>query len=190
MKTKNYPRDEDRTLTGKILVASPSMSSESYFFQSVIYMLKNTETGSIGVMVNCPIAELKETLLFDHKAGAKPLNLGQAYIGGPMARDVGCLLCLDQYNGVDSTQLIKIGGDQVLKRLIEDNKTAKQIMLILGHCAWKGGQLEEEIKTGSWMVFPMDHKIIFNNNNKEKWIKCLNSLKINLAYYVDSNGTG
>ena len=190
MKTGNCLRGIEGTLAGKMLVASPFVPDHSYFFQAVIYMLKNTETGSLGVIINHPMEELKEMFLLGSKIGVKPLSLGQAYIGGFIGRDIGCLLCLEQYNGIDSTQFIKIGGDQALKNIIQNHDAVKQTMLILGHCGWKSGQLEEEIKHGLWIVLPIDQTIIFKSDNKDKWIKCINSLKIDLACYVSNVGNG
>lgn len=180
----------ENSLTGQMLVASPSINSRSYFFKAVIYILKDSDVGSVGVIVNHPIEDIKDTFVVSRNHKLDVINLGKAYAGGPIGIDVACLLYLDQYNGIDSTKFVQIGGEDILKKIMEDNKNAKQKMLVLGHCAWGAGQLEEEIRNGSWMVMPVDKKIIFSNDSKDKWIKCINSLKINLACYVYGIGNG
>ncbi len=181
--------DVDGGLTGKLLVASPAMDPGAYFFRSVIYVLESSDNGSVGIIINNPLDKLKEVLLVALEGISTPLKLSQAYVGGPIEVGRGHILYLDQYNGSDNTRCVRLGSDvNILKGPARAGRN--QGMLVLGHCGWDGGQLEEEIKHGYWIVLPPNKKIIFGNRDKDKWDKCISTLKIDLACYIDTVGNG
>jgi putative transcriptional regulator len=181
--------DVDGDLTGKLLVASPAMDSRAYFFRSVIYVLESSEHGSVGIVINNPLDKLKEALLVSLEGASAPLKLSQAYVGGPVEMERGHILYLDQYNGSDNTHCVKLGSDiKILKNVTRCGRN--QGMLVLGHCGWDGGQLEEEIKHGYWIVLPPNKKIIFGNKDQDKWDRCISTLKIDLTCYIDTVGNG
>lgn len=185
------PQDEnqDGNLTGKLLIASPSLHPHSYFSKKVIYLLQHSDSGSIGVIVNNPL-EIKSVFITTEDNPPKSIDLGQAYSGGPISSQTGYILYLDESNGVDNTECIKLGiNHSALQSVTQVGSVEeKQSLLVLGHCLWDSGQLENEIKEGAWIVLPSDRRIIFRSNNEDKWANCINSLKINTACYVDNVG--
>jgi putative transcriptional regulator len=51
---------------------------------------------------------------------------------------------------------------------------------MLGYAGWAPGQLEAELKGGSWFVIPGDKALIFGKDADKKWQQALDQRKIPL----------
>ncbi len=49
---------------------------------------------------------------------------------------------------------------------------------IIGYAGWGAGQLEEEIRQGTWIELPLDHDILFNTSWQDMWTKSIGGLGI------------
>ena len=73
-----------------------------------------------------------------------------------------------RYTGIDLSQ----------KSLdIAKNNGPKEYIALLGIATWNPGQLDSEIKEGSWRKISSSYSLIFDNNS-EKWGRLLNSKDI------------
>ena len=84
-------------LTGKVLIASPSTDQDSYFFKTVIYILRNLQEESVGLIINHPLPKIKNNFIVKHEGKTVPLNIEKAYSGGPLEAEKGFLLHIDKY---------------------------------------------------------------------------------------------
>jgi putative transcriptional regulator len=177
-------------LEGKILVASPALSAHSYFSRTVIYILRHSTEGAVGLIINQPLPKLGGSLLVKHEGETIPLKFTRAYAGGPVDMDKGFVLHLDKTIQFGSEPLIKLSFDvSLLKAVAKGTSAAKNSMFLFGYCGWSAGQLEEEIRNDDWLVANPDKKIIFEMANHTKWSAYLNTLSINPTHYVDCAGT-
>lgn len=145
---------------GCLLVADPLLMCDT-FWQSVIVVLEHGADGTIGLVLNRPYGATMGAL-----AGKEEGPMGEigrcfkesvVYMGGPVAPD-GLLLL----HGVDgckgSRQVapgIYCGGELDLKRRLQAGEVdgaATSVRWCLGHAGWEAGQLEQEIREGSWTL--------------------------------------
>ncbi|KGN34820.1 hypothetical protein N802_01870 [Knoellia sinensis KCTC 19936] len=149
----------DRT-TGRLLVSTPKLD-DGIFHRSVILMLQHDESGAQGVVLNKPLgADVDSVLPGWGEHISTPQTLFQ---GGPVQLD-------------SALGLITVPGDDDpppgSQRLfgavaIVDLDTppllvmpeAGGLRIFAGYAGWSSGQLEDEVRRGSWFVvdsFPED----------------------------------
>lgn len=181
---------EFEDLTGKILIATPGVNPQSYFAKTVIYIVKHkVEEGTIGLIVNQPVtqnnlnASLENLAFTGFKINDININDLETYIGGPVESDKGFLLHTDPSIEQEPNSIYLSSNVKLLKNMAS-GKGPKNSMFLFGYCGWNYGQLEEEIRNNEWLVLEENKKIIFETNNKDKWIKALEQLRINPVQYV------
>lgn len=157
---------------GNILLAEPFMM-DSNFIQAAILLADYHSTGSVGFILNKPINMMVNDLLANF-----PKIESDVYFGGPVATDtihylhnVGDLL--------DGSKLVSNGvywgGDfDKLKFLIKSELILPhQIRFYVGYSGWSQGQLEEELKSGSWVVSGGDPNYVFKSPSHGLWKKVM-----------------
>ena len=58
--------------------------------------------------------------------------------------------------------------------------------MMLGYSGWGVGQLESEMKEGSWIPVDLDYDLVFETPVEARWDAALASLGIDPARVVDS----
>ena len=58
--------------------------------------------------------------------------------------------------------------------------------MMLGYSGWGAGQLESEMKVGSWIPVDLDYSLIFETPIDERWKAALATLGIDPARVIDS----
>ena len=160
--------------SGDILIAEPFMM-DSNFKRSVICITDHTsEEGTVGFILNKRMNIKLDELVPDIKTEEK----FSVYFGGPVATDtihyihnVGELL----ENSIKVSRGIYWGGDfEKLKFLINQELIKpKNIRFYLGYSGWSAGQLEEELKTGSWVKSEVDPNYVFKSISSMLWKQTL-----------------
>ncbi|NNF36138.1 MAG: YqgE/AlgH family protein [Saprospiraceae bacterium] len=159
--------------TGDVLLAEPFML-DPHFKRGVVLLCDHTEEeGSVGFILNKPISSKVNELINDF-----PDFDAHIYYGGPVATDtihyihnVGDLL-------EESTEIISgvyWGGNfEKLKFLISSELILPEnIRFYVGYSGWSAGQLEEELKTGSWVISDMHPNYAFKTKAKSLWKKVM-----------------
>lgn len=171
-------------LTGKFLIASPSVTEESYFSRSIIYIVRHDETGAMGVVVNSPLLTLDGKVSVSASEDSEEeitLDSVNTYSGGPVDVEKGFILRLKKEPGL-KTEVINITSNILdLKNISKKNN--KKNMLLFGYCGWDEGQLEEELQEEHWIISPADKYILFSTKDEDKWDKALEQLYIDPAKY-------
>jgi putative transcriptional regulator len=158
--------------SGQILLAEPFMQ-DPYFRRGVILLCEHNAHGSLGFILNKSIDMGLNELMSDFP----PIN-SEVFYGGPVQTDtlhyvhnVGDLLD-------DSVQVadgIWWGGDfEKLKFLIQSELILpRNIRFFVGYSGWSGGQLEEELETGSWVVADANTNYIFKAPYQRLWSQAM-----------------
>jgi putative transcriptional regulator len=168
-------------LTGRLLISSPLMDTQSYFHKSVIYVIQHNEQGAIGVLVNHPVMQANMAFYVksanDSEQELLNLDAIDTYIGGPIDIEKALILhSNDQEKGDNNISLSY--NVQVLQDIIRGHGP-KMSLLALGYCSWTKDQLEQEIKDNYWFVLPANNKVVFEVDSQDKWVAALESLNIN-----------
>ena len=176
--------DGERFLTGQLLVATPEMT-DPRFAESVIYMVKHDAGGAMGLIINKPIAKgLIDDLLKSSGREAKGSQQNIViHYGGPVGPRQGFLLHSDDQL-IDGTMKVGNGiamtADVMMLEALASGKGPRQSLFMLGYAGWAPGQLEMELKTGSWFTVPGDKALIFGADADKKWRQAMDKRQIPL----------
>ncbi len=162
---------------GIFLVATPGLKDPN-FRQTVVLLCEHGPEGALGVVVNRPTAmHLSEVL------PQVPILEGQRhrlFSGGPVQPTAVLLLYRlseepsDKHHVFDG---VYMGGDlTVVERLLTTPTGGEAIRAYMGYSGWGPGQLENEMKTGSWITLPADHSVVFEKDPLHIWPDILRSL--------------
>lgn len=172
-------------LEGQILIAMPNMPDPK-FEQAVLFLCAHSERGAMGLVLNklvnnITFMDLLRQLSIRTKARGIPGIPVQ--FGGPVETGRGFVLHSPEYSAGDATA--KVGPNvgltatvDVLKAMAE-GQGPREKMLALGYAGWGAGQLEVEIKKGSWLTCPPDDYLLFGPNLQGKWEYSIQKLGFN-----------
>lgn len=171
---------------GIFLVAAPQLRDPN-FRQTVVLLCEHGDEGALGVVVNRPTAmSISEAL------PQVPIIEGAShvlYAGGPVQTNhVMLLYRVDQFpeNSHHVFDGVCLGGDMgVVERILTGQTTKDSFRAYLGYSGWGPGQLESEMKTGSWITLPADSKIVFEKDPAQVWQEILLSLGDAYKHYAD-----
>lgn len=181
-------------LTGKILIASPFAMEGNVFHKSLIYVIKHTNEGSVGLIFNHPINNAPANSLFkkiDSKINTGDLNL-DIHLGGPVEVERGFFLHTSEYNknllfNPAQSDLAVSSNAQILQD-IADGTGPQNSIFIIGYTGWSAGQIEFELEHNLWLISEPNHDLIFLESPEDKWSKALATLGISSTNdFVDMN---
>jgi len=176
--------ERERYLAGQLLVATPDMR-DPRFVETVIYMVKHSADGAMGIVINRPLAKgAIEDLLKGIGAESKGAK-GEILIhyGGPVSPEAGFILHSDDVLFETSTRVkdgIAMTSDPKLIEALARGKGPRQSLLAIGYAGWASGQLEEELKANAWFVVSGDKAFIFSKDADKKWHQAIDKRQIPL----------
>lgn len=136
---------------GQLLIAEPSIIGDLSFNRSVILLADHNQDGSVGFIINKPLKYTINDLVPDVEANFKIYN------GGPVEQDN--LYFIHNIpdlipNSVEISSGIFWGGDfELTRNLINSGEIKKDnIRFFLGYTGWEAQQLENEMKSNSWIL--------------------------------------
>lgn len=158
-----------QSLQGKLLVASPHLG-DGNFFRSVVLLVKHDEEGAFGLILNRPLnstlgevweaiqheaGELSEPTLADLPHGEQPL-----YVGGPVEGPLVMLHSVKKYSEAQVMTGIHFAAHRHhIRKIITHTK--KPFRVFSGYAGWSGGQLEDELQAGGWLISEASKELIF-----------------------------
>ena len=172
------------------LIALPQLAND-FFTHAVILIVRHDTEGAEGVLVN--------RILFDEEEGpalmrAEIKDLEGKLVsefneplleGGPVKDESIGVLHNSFEVGQNSTSLgqgLFLTTDPALfQTLLEDDSPTLKRRFFLGRCGWAAGQLDAELRTGTWFPTPVDASLIFLPLSEDKvfwgddlWTRALN----------------
>lgn len=148
---------EERSLQGRLLVATPGLL-DANFFRSVVLLVEHNEQGAAGVVLNRPSdTELRAGPLegLSSLAAEPPL----VFVGGPVSPEGAVCLARSAPGAPSPDWQPVVGGLGVLDltRDLEDVRSGvDRLRVFAGYAGWGAGQLEAELQEGSWYVVEAD----------------------------------
>lgn len=159
---------------GQVLLAEPFML-DPYFRRAVVLLCEHHEEGSIGFILNKSIDMTVNELVAEF-----PVFEAEVFYGGPVQTDtlhyvhnIGELL--DE--SVKVSPGVWWGGDfEQLKFLIKSGLLEPHnIRFFVGYAGWSGGQLDEEMRGGSWVSAEMDANYLFKTRPQKLWSQVMHN---------------
>ena len=159
---------------GHLLIAEPFLEGDC-FSRSVIFVVEHDQEGSVGFILNKPLAwDISELV-----GGLSSVHI-PIYLGGPVEKDQ--LYYLHRYPTLTGAQPIAhsiYGGGEFeeLKQLLRAGKIhSDEIRFFLGYSGWGKGQLDRELEENSWMVGEITQKQFFELPNPRIWESSMKAL--------------
>jgi putative transcriptional regulator len=133
-----------------IYIKSTAALNGSFFEDTTILLVEHNEEGSTGFVTNKSFEKsLNELVEFNH---ANPFPLMD---GGPVDR-AHLFVLHKRPDLIDGGKRLPnglyLGGhmDQVIEAINSGGANQEEIQLFIGYCGWDVGELEAEVKEGSW----------------------------------------
>ncbi len=154
---------------GVFLIAAPSLRDPN-FRQTVVLLCEHGPEGALGVVVNRPTAmsvseALPQVPVLEgqrHRLNRLPDNSHHVFDG----------VCL--------------GGDmELVDRILTESQGREAFRAYVGYSGWGPGQLENEMKTGSWITIPADPNIVFDKDPLRIWPDIVSALGEEYRHYAD-----
>ena len=161
--------------SGTILISEPSMH-DFYFARSVVLLAEHNTEGSFGIILNKPV-----NLKFNEIIKDFPEFNGPLYLGGPVStknlffiHSKGDLIEHSQPLGED----MYWGGNIEDVKMLLDSKIldSNSIRFFVGYSGWSDEQLNNELKTDSWIVANPNLKAYLKTKPEAMWKKALKEL--------------
>jgi putative transcriptional regulator len=169
---------------GELLVATDEMK-DPRFVESVIYLVKDDAEGTLGLVINRPLAKGPiDDLLKGMDASPKGSKLEiTVHYGGPVSSRQGFLLHTDDVT-LDSSIRVKGGiamtADVQMIAAIAAGKGPQRYLFALGYAGWAPGQLKVEMERKSWFTVRADKALIFGADPENKWQRASDKRQIPL----------
>ncbi len=161
-----------QSYVGHLLVAAPPLI-DPHFWRTVVLMIQHDEDATAGVVLNRPTLERVE----DHLDAWTRLvpEPGLVHYGGPVEPQVAIAIVSGDEGEPTGLPGVSLGD------LSEEGvPSGGQARIYAGYSGWGEGQLEAEIREGSWYVVPASPSDPFDPH-EEQWARVLRRQRGHLA---------
>jgi putative transcriptional regulator len=185
------------SLKGYFLI-SESQMADPHFFRSIVLIVEHNADGAFGLVVNHRSAlHLSDVLPRADSNRAKSTPL---YAGGPVQQDYLLVVHSPTWQEESPTasepvpgiffepsfrQVEQFFNDEFWNSVPEDDKP--KIHLFLGYSGWAPGQLEAELKSGTWMILPASPALVFHPEPDSGWKDALKKKGGIYKVFAESN---
>lgn len=168
-------------LKGQFLIAMPGMP-DPRFQGTVSLVCYHNGEGTMALILNRLVGtvdarQITGSLKSDIKL---PSEMLRVHFGGPVMGDRGFIVHGAELDHLDSQRVthdVSISATtDVLMKLIPHGQVPWR--LVLGCASWVPGQLEAEIRNGSWLTAPATRKLIFQPDLGNLWSNTLQSIGV------------
>lgn len=173
--TSIYKKNIEREIKpGVLLIAEPFLADPN-FARTVVFICEHNDDGTVGFVLNNPTEYTIADLMPESDVQQLPVN-----IGGPVQENT--LHMLHRIPGA-------LGGREILDGIywgglyeaLENNSTGdvyteSDVRLFVGYSGWSPGQLNDELKQGSWLIADGSLQLLFETSPDEVWKAAIASL--------------
>ena len=156
---RSNPKD---TLAGSLLLAHPAMKDPN-FRHSVVLMSAHNAEGAMGVVLNRPLGKRLGELNGEFAFGA--LASVPLFQGGPVQTEQ---LLLAAWQTRDDGFRLHFGIEPEKATLLLGEEGA-QVRAFMGYSGWSAGQLENEMKHGTWIIADVPEDLLTQPANDVLW---------------------
>jgi len=151
---------------GGLLLAQPAMQ-DPWFEATVVLLCRHDDQGAFGLVLNRPL-EVPVATVLPEGGGLTALD-EPLFWGGPVGHRRVHLLH-DGPPRPGSQELVPglcFGGDAETARAVLAE--GGRLRFFLGYAGWDGGQLDEELAAGGWLVLPPDPREAWDDGWDSQW---------------------
>lgn len=158
-------------LAGQLLLASPALSDPN-FRRSVVLIGVHNGEGAMGVVLNRP----SETTVAEAVPMLEPAVALEepVYVGGPV-QPTSVVVLAEFLDPTPAALLVtgRIGFPSNETDIDGLAEVTVRRRVFAGYAGWRGGQLDEELANGDWIVHPARPDDVFTDTPEELWAAVL-----------------
>jgi putative transcriptional regulator len=162
-------RPEDLAV-GKILVA-PRDTHDPVFGESVILLVRYSEAGAVGLMMNRRTTVPISRALREVQGAAE--HSDPVFAGGPVELSTVLSLARAPMKPEGAAEVFGhiylIAARAALEKALGATTNPSGLRIYLGYCGWASGQLEYETRRGSWYIFNRSEDLTFDADPATLW---------------------
>lgn len=152
-----------KSYQGHLLIAAPQLLDPN-FRQTVTLLVQHNEEGALGLVLNRP----SQTPLSEawSQVSDEPVDRPElVHVGGPCQGPLMILHADEQRSQISVLEGIYFSTDpDDVAYLVSHGRTP--IRFFAGYAGWSKGQLEAEMKVGSWLLAPARVELVFGESSK------------------------
>lgn len=178
--------------TPYLLIATPALRDPN-FAETVVLMGHHDSEGALGWVINRPHERpALELLSPPHRDGVHEET--PLHVGGPVPADALVVLFRGKVPDIESAEIAPglslSRSPSILRILFADPPRPPLVRgrLVFGYSGWGPGQLEREMREGSWLALPSEDDLAFATRVDDLWRRCFNRLGINPALLTSAPG--
>ena len=139
----------ERDLTGRILISSPALQ-DPHFIHTLVYIAQHSREGAVGVIMNRPtgkvLSDTGGTGPFPPAMAAIPLH-----VGGPVNPS---FVTIGVFRPGATDRIWSCSFSEPPEKIVRvlEGDAHAHVRAYVGYAGWGEGQLENELKEGSWRV--------------------------------------
>jgi len=180
---------EIKNLTGTFLIAVPSLKDPN-FERTVVLICDHSKDGAFGLVINSILLNSFIPILnwLDIKESLTDLP---AFYGGPVHPEQGHILYTPEgtnYAAIFINDSLALTTSKDILIDIARGKGPKRFLFALGYAGWTSGQLEYELMIDSWLVAPLNNRIVFDIPVSERWKAAAESIGVDLMRFFNRQG--
>lgn len=166
-----------------------------FFNHTLVLLVNHGEEGSFGFVIN-RITDLDMGDVFNEVglgAAADGVVRAPVLLGGPVSPESGWILYDAEGIPPPASGKTIVVGDRIacsasldLLERIARGDGPDTCAMMLGYSGWGAGQLESEMRQGSWIPVDLDYGLVFDTPIENRWEAALATLGIDPALVIDS----
>lgn len=167
---------------GKILI-TPRNAPDAAFAESAILLVRYSEAGAVGLMLNLPTTVPVSRALREIKGAAG--HSDPIFIGGPV--EPGTVLTLARTphkpdGGEDVFgNIYLIAARAGLEKALAGSTNPRGLRIYIGYCGWGPHQLEYEMSRGGWYIFDRSEDLAFDTAPETLWERLAAKTELRMA---------
>lgn len=157
-----------KSLKGQLLLDGGKLSG-SFFHRAVVFVCQHDAEGAFGLMINRPTGHTIQELCSE--IIPERFEALTVQVGGPVQPGALSFLIADStFEGAQIIPEVAMGHSfEQLIELGESFSPHQNVKLFSGYSGWSPGQLDDEVKQGSWMIQPASRKLLFDLSIDDLW---------------------
>jgi putative transcriptional regulator len=178
-----------KSLAPGFLIAMPQLL-DSNFSKAVVLMIEHSDAGSMGLVIN-----RTAPLTFRDLARSQEIKVATSrrddalFHGGPVEPYRGFVLHdskqIEERNEVAPGLFLSVTSDALTPLLLDETACVR---FCLGYAGWGPGQIEAEMKQGSWLFTEANPRAVLRDDPGQLWEHTIKSMGIDPGWLVPSGG--
>jgi putative transcriptional regulator len=174
------------------LVAAPSLRCP-FFNHTLVLLVDHGEEGSFGFVLNKPAEVQLASVLSELDLSADLAPHVPVMLGGPVSPQTGWVVFDRESIETTLEEVLDVEANVSLTASIKmleafaAGRGPERAVLLLGYAGWGPGQLEDEMRDGSWFPMDVDARLIFDVPPEERWDAALAQLGIEPGWVMGTS---